>query len=282
LYRVLRLLTAVGLFSEGPAGSFTVTGLGALLQRDEPGSLRSMALAYGQSPFWPVWGGLLHSVQTGEPAFRRVFGLDIFEYYPRHRDEAELFNDLMTDLTASVDPTVADAYDFSAVTSLIDVGGGQGQMLASILRAHPHLHGVLFDLPHVVRDAPALLQAAGVSERARIVGGDAFTAVPAGYDAYLLSRVIHDWDDQPAIALLTRCLQAMNGHARLLLVEHVIPDDAPPLHMLQSDVIMLVAPGGRERTENEYRQLLAASGFDLVRRIPVLAPYALLEARPRT
>ncbi len=281
LYRVLRLLTELGLFREGPAHLFEVTALGSYLRQDVPGSLRSMALAYGQSPFWPVWAAFLHSVQTGEPAFRTVFGLDIFDYYPRHQDEARLFNELMTDLTAGVAPTVADAYDFTGVSSVVDVGGGEGQMLAAILRAHPHLHGVILDLPHVVTGAPALLQAAGVAERCRVVGGDAFTAVPAGHDVYLLSRVIHDWDDQAAITLLTRCRQAMGSDAALLLVERVIPDEEPPLHMLQSDLIMLVAPGGRERTEEQYRRLLDAARFDLVQQRPALEPYAVLEARPR-
>lgn len=153
-------------------------------------------------------------------------------------------------------------------------------MLAAILRAHPHLHGVLVDLPHVVAEAPTLLEAAGVGGRCRVVGGDAFTAVPAGHDAYLLSRVIHDWDDERATTLLARVREAMAADARLLLVERLLPDDAPPLHMLQSDVIMLVAPGGRERTETEYQHLLAATGFRLTGHQPVLEPYALIEATP--
>ena len=279
LYRVLRLLTAVDLFTEGKTHTFALTPLGAYLQTGVPGSLRTMALAYGEKPFWPVWGALLQSVQTGEPSFQHVFGYNIFDYYGQHPEEAELFNDFMTELTTSVAPTVSGAYDFSASSTLVDVGGGHGQMLASILQAHPTLHGVLFDLPHVVKGAPPLLDEAGVSDRCQVIGGDVFTAVPADYDTYLLSRVIHDWDDERTIAILTNCYQAMKPSGKVLLVERVIPTDrTPELHVLESDVIMLVAPGGKERTEAEYRALLKAADFELTEFIPVLSPYSLVEA----
>jgi len=279
LYRVLRLLTAVDLVTEGEAHSFALTPLGVYLQSGVPGSLRTMALAYGEKPFWPVWGALLHSVETGEPSFEHVFGLKVFDYYAQHPEEAELFNNFMTELTANVAPTVAVAYDFSTTHTLVDVGGGHGQMLASILQAYPTLHGVLFDLPHVVKGAPPLLEEAFVSDRCQVIGGDAFTAVPADYDTYLLSRVIHDWDDERTIALLTCCHQAMKPQGKVLLVERVIPTDrTPELHVLESDVIMLVAPGGKERTEAEYRALLEAVGFELTKLIPVLRPYYIIEA----
>jgi O-methyltransferase domain len=159
------------------------------------------------------------------------------------------------------------------------VGGGHGQMLTSILQAHPLLDGVLFDLPHVVKGALPLLEEAGVSGRCQVIGGDAFTAVPADYDTYLLSRVIHDWDDERTIAILTRCHQAMQPQGKVLLVERVIPTDrTAELHVLESDVIMLVAPGGKERTEAEYRALLESAGFELTQLIPVLTPYYLIEA----
>ncbi len=279
LYRVLRLLAAVDLFTEGEAHSFALTPLGVYLQTGVSGSLRHMALAYGEKPFWPIWGALLHSVKTGEPSFEHVFGLKAWDYYAQHSEEAELFNDFMTELTTCVAPTVAGAYDFSASSTLVDVGGGHGQMLASILQAHPTLHSVLFDLPHVVKGAPPLLEVAGVSGRCQVIGGDAFTAIPADYDTYLLSRVIHDWDDEHTIALFTRCQQAMKPQGKLLLVERVIPTDRrAELHVLESDVIMLVAPGGKERTEAEYHALLAAAGFAPTKLIPVLSPYYIIEA----
>jgi hypothetical protein len=280
LYRVLRLLSAVGLLTEGQAHFFALTPLGAYLQTGVSGSMRETVLLYGDKPSWHVWGNLLHSVQTGEPSFEHVFGLALFEYNQQHPEHATLFNNMMTEWTASVAPTVAAAYDFSATQTLVDVGGGHGQMLASILQAHPSLHGVLFDLPHVVKGAPPLLEAAGVADRCEVIGGDAFTAVPEGLETYLLSRVIHDWDDEHAIALLTRCHQAMRPQGKVLLVERVIlTDSSPQVLVLESDVQMLVLSyGGRERTDAEYRALLNAAGFEVTRLIAVLAPFYVIEA----
>ncbi|HEY6287534.1 MAG TPA: methyltransferase, partial [Ktedonobacteraceae bacterium] len=221
-----------------------------------------------------------HSVETGESACQHALGLTLFDYNAQHPETSALFNQLMTDLTASVAPTVAAAYDFSATGTLVDVGGGYGQMLASILQAHPTLHGVLFDLPHVVKGAPPLLEAAGVAGRCELLGGDGFTAVPAGYETYLLSRVIHDWDDERAVTILTRCHQAMKPQGKVLLVERVIlTGSSPQVLVLESDVQMLVvAPGGKERTDAEYRVLLNAAGFEVTQLIPVLTPFYVIEA----
>jgi hypothetical protein len=279
LYRVLRLLTAVGLLTEDGDHAFALTPLGAYLQSGVPGSMRATALLYGDKPFWRGWGDLLHSVETGEPSFPSVFGGSLFDYNRQHPEHATLFNHMMTEWTASVAPTVAAAYDFSAIQTLVDVGGGQGQMLASILQAYPTLHGVLLDLPYVVAGAAPVLEAAGVASRCEVMGGDAFTAVPAGYETYLLSRVIHDWDDERAIALLTRCQHAMGPGGNMLLVERVIlTGSAPPLLVLESDVQMLVMARGKERTDAEYQALLKAAGFEVTRLIPVLTPFYVIEA----
>jgi O-methyltransferase domain/Dimerisation domain len=278
LYRVLRLLTAVDLLTEGQNHSFALTPLGAYLQSGVPGSVRDTALLYGDKP-WQVWGDLLYSVETGKPGYQHLFGLSLFEYNQQHPEHASLFNHMMTEWTASVAPTVAAAYDFSATRTLVDVGGGHGQMLASILRAHPTLHSVLFDLPHVVKGAAPLLEAAGVADRCQVIGGDAFTAVPAGYETYLLSRVIHDWDDERSNALLTRCHQAMQPQGKVLLVERVIrTGSSPQVLVLESDVQMLVVTGGKERTDAEYRALLNAAGFEVTQLIPVLTPFYVIEA----
>lgn len=279
LYRVLRLLTAVDLLTEGEAYSFALTPLGAYLQTSVPGSMRNTVLCYSEKPVWHIWGALLHSVETGEPAFEHVFGLKTWDYYAQHPEAAVLFNNMMTEWTASAAPTVAAAYDFSTTHTLVDVGGGHGQMLASILQAHPTLHGVLFDLPNVVRGAPPLLEGAGVADRCEVIGGDAFTAVPAGYETYLLSRVIHDWDDERALTILSRCRQAMQPRGKVLLAERVIlTGSTPPVLVLESDVQMLVWTGGKERTDAEYRALLGAAGFELTQLIPVLTPFYLIEA----
>jgi hypothetical protein len=235
---------------------------------------------YADKPVWHVWGNLLHSVETGEQSFQHVFGLSLFEYNQQYPEHATLFNNMMTEWTASVAPTVAAGYDFSAVETLVDVGGGHGQMLASILQAHPSLHGVLLDLPHVVKGATPLLEGAGVADRCQVIGGDAFKAVPEGLETYLLSRVIHDWDDERAIALLARCHQAMQPQGKVLLVERVIlTGSSPQVLVLESDVQMLVLSyGGKERTDAEYRALLSASGFEVTRIIPVLIPFYVIEA----
>ena len=280
LYRVLRLLTAVDLLTEGQHHSFALTPLGTYLRTGVPGSMRDTVLLYADQPVWQVWGNLLHSVQTGEPSFAHVFGLELFEYNQQHPDHATLFNNMMTEWTVGVAPTVAEAYDFDAAGTLVDVGGGHGQMLASILQAHPSLHGVLFDLPNVVKGAPALLERAGIADRCQVIGGDFFTAVPTGYETYLLSRVIHDWDDERAMALLSRCHQAMKPQGTVLLVERVIvTGNAPQVLVLESDVQMLVLSyGGRERTNAQYGALLSAAGFEVTRLIPVLPPFYVIEA----
>jgi hypothetical protein len=182
----------------------------------------------------------------------------------------------MTEWTAGVAPTVATAYDFATTQTLVDVGGGHG----SILRAHPTLHSVLFDLPHVVAGAPPLLQQAGVADRCRVIGGDFFSAVPAGYDTYVLSRVLHDWDDERAIAILSRCHQAMKPQGKVLLVERVIlTGGTPQVLVLESDVqMLLLSYGGRERTDAQYRALLSAGGFEVTRLMPVLPPFYVIEA----
>ena len=279
LYRVLRLLTAVDLLIEGETHSFALTPLGAYLQTGVPGSMHDTVLFYCDKPFWQAWGDLLHSAETGETSFQHFFGLSIFDFNKQHPEHATRFHNMLTEWTASVAPTVAAAYDFSVIQTLVDVGGGHGQMLASILQVHPTLHGVLFDLPYVVAGASPLVETARVASRCEVIGGDAFKAVPAGYDTYLLSRVIHDWDDERAIALLTRCHQAMRPRGKVLLVERVIPTGSTAqLLVLESDVQMLVMAGGKERTEAEYRALLTAAGFELTRLLPALTPYYVIEA----
>jgi hypothetical protein len=280
LYRVLRLLSAIGLLTEGEDRSFALTPLGAYLQSGVPGSMRETVLLYAEKPFWHVWGNLLHSVETGEPSFHHVFGSALFEYNQQHPEHATLFDNMMTEWTASVAPTVAAAYDFSATRTLVDVGGGHGQMLASILAAHPSLQGVLLDLPTVVAGALPLLERAGIADRCQVIAGDFFTAVPEGLETYLLSRVIHDWDDERAMAILTRCHQAMQPGGKVLLVERVIlTGGSPQLLVLESDVQMLVLSyGGRERTDAQYGALLSAAGFEVTLLIPVLLPFYIIEA----
>jgi hypothetical protein len=207
--------------------------------------------------------------------------METFEYYRQHPEEGALFDAAMTAYTAGIAPAVATAYPFAELGTLVDVGGGRGELLAAILQAHPGLRGILFDLPHVVTGAKPLLEQAGVADRCEVVGGDFFREVPAGGDGYILKSIIHDWEDVRAEAILASCRRAMGAGGRLLLVERVIPETGePPADTLFLDLQMLVAAGGLERTETEYRGLCARAGFRLTRVVPTGAGPALIEAVP--
>jgi len=283
LYRVLRFLAGVGLFDEVAPRRFALTRLGAGLRTDVPGSVAPLALMLLDEYHWRPWGRLLHSVRTGETAFRHVHGLGLFDYLGRHPDAAAAFHRAMTSNTADSGTAITAAYDFSGIERLVDVGGGHGLLLATVLRAHPALRGVLYDRPEVVAGATATLEAAGVADRCEVVGGDFFAAVPPGGDAYSLRQIIHDWDDPEAVALLANCRRAMRAGGRLLVVERAIaPDYREALPELHLDLEKLVNVGGLQRTDEEYRALFAAAGFRLTKIVPLgdAARYCVYEGAP--
>jgi hypothetical protein len=281
LYRVLRVLAGIGVLEELDGRRFAIGPLGAHLRSDAPGSVRSLAIYFGQDPHWRAWGHLLHTVQSGERAFDHVYGQGLFEYLAQHLDDAALFNDSMITLTAEVGPAVAAAYDFSEVGTLVDVGGGRGHVLVPILRANPAMRAVLFDLPHVVESAKPLLAEAGLADRCEFVGGSFFESVPSGGDAYLLKHVVHDWDDERSRAILATCRRAMTPSSRLLLVERDLPtDNGQAVPALLSDLSMMIQLGGGERTVEEYRILLATAGFSLARTVPTPHGESVIEAVP--
>jgi hypothetical protein len=219
LQRLLRALASVGLFVEEPDGRVCLTPSAEYLRSDVRGSMRNWAMAFAGPAWWSSWGELLHSVQTGEPAFPKALGLPLWEYLDAHLEEQALFNATMS----ASDPTaVVQAYDWSRFRLVVDVGGGQGTLLAAILSAHPSSRGILFDQPAVVATAGTILDGAGVADRCEAVGGDFFTSVPPGADAYVLKAIIHDWQDELAIAILRTCRSAMPATGRLLLVERVL------------------------------------------------------------
>jgi O-methyltransferase domain/Dimerisation domain len=280
LYRVLRALASLGVFAEDQAQCFHLTPLAHLLRTEVPESLRALAIFYGEEWVWHAEGALLYSVRTGKAAFTHVHGLGPFDYYRQHAEAAACFNTAMTSLSGNELAAVMAAYDFAGMATIVDVGGGQGALLAEILKTYPHARGMLFDLPAVVESAQPLLEAAGIAARCTRVAGDFFQTVPSGGDAYILKRVIHDWDDTPAGTILTQCRRAMAAHSRLLLIERVIPPgNAPSLGKL-GDITMLLHYGALERTEAEYRGLLEAAGFTLVRIIPTQAPLSIIEGVP--
>jgi hypothetical protein len=270
LYRVLRFLTGVGLFDEIAPRRFALTALGAGLRTDAPGSITPMTLMLLEPCHWQPWGDLLHSVRTGEPAFDHVHGMGTFDYLREHPDSGELFHRAMTSNTARSGDAITRAYDFSGVRSLVDVGGGHGLLLATVLRAYPAMRGVLFDLPEVVAGAAPALEAAGIADRCAVVGGDFFAAVAPGGDAYVLRQIIHDWDDARAAAILTNCRRAMRDGGMVLVVERAIaPDHRQAMAELHLDMEMLVNVGGIQRTEAEHRALFAASGLRLSAVVPL-------------
>src|SRR5215470_11211378 len=283
LRRVLRLLATAGVFTEGADGRFELTPVGSAL-RSGPGSFRATAQLFGGPLVWHAWGDLLNTVRTGEPALARVFGTDSFGYFADHPTEAAVFDEAMSTFTGMIAGAVAAAYDFSSMRSVIDVGGGVGALLTGILGAYPNLRGAVFDLPRLAEGARRQISAAGLADRYEFVGGDFFEAVPAGFDAYLLKHVIHDWDDAHAVRILATCRRAMGPEAKLLIVEGVYPPRVDGSQESRgaaaNDVNMLVCTGGRQRSAEEFRDLYAAAGFRLTRIVPTMAPSSVIEGVP--
>ncbi|MHB8577389.1 MAG: methyltransferase [Dehalococcoidia bacterium] len=283
LARLLRMLAALGIIAEDSDGRISLTAYGTPLRRGVPGSVRDRVLFLAGDWYWRSWGELLYSVRTGEPAFDHVFGTSNFAYWEREPEVGAIHDAFFSETARTVTPSLVAAYDYSRFGTIADIGGNEGPLLAAILMANPGLRGILFDLPHVVAGAPAVLAAAGVADRCMIVGGDFFTAVPAGADVYLLKYIIHDWDDERALSILRRCRAAMDVGATLLLIEQLLPErfetGKAAVPAARVDLLMLVlSPGGRERTVAQFRGLLAAAGFALQQVIPTGSPFFILEA----
>jgi hypothetical protein len=266
LHRVLRLLSGVGLFEEIAPRRFALTRLGAALARDVPGSHGALARLVLHKFKWGPWGHLLENVRTGQSAFQQVHGMGVFEYLQAHPAESHLFDAAMTENTARDGNDIGTSYDFSGMRTLVDVGGGEGLLLASILRTNPKLHGILFDLPTVVARGSSVLEKWGVSERCTVIAGSFFEGIPPGADAYLLRHIIHDWDDAKACRILRNCGSAAGATGKLLVVERLVgPDHASRLALLANDLEMMVNIGGKERTELEFRALFAEAGLQMCR-----------------
>jgi hypothetical protein len=280
LYRVLRALAAAGVFAEQADGRFALAPMGEYLRTGVKGSLRGVADYCGSDWSWRTWGQLLETVRTGRTAFDSVFGEPCFDYLAKHPDESAVFNEGMTGFSSNIAPAVAEAYDFSPFKTVVDVGGGHGVLLNTILQAYPGVNGIVFDSPHVVVGAEDALRKAGLTGRCRAVGGDFFRGVPAGGDAYLMKHIIHDWPDDKAATILRNCRKGVSPGGKLLLVELVLAaGNAADLGKV-IDLEMLVIASGRERTEVEYRQLLAGAGWRLTRVLPTNSPTQIVEAEP--
>jgi hypothetical protein len=281
LLRVLRALASVGVLHEDGDGRFALTEIGACLRSDAPDPVGGWAAFVGRPAHFAAWGNLLHTVRTGENAFAAVHGSDVWAYRAAHPEEGASFDRAMTDITRRANRHLLEAYDFSALGHVVDVGGGQGALVAALLTAHPHMRGVVFDLAHVVADAPTLLRAAGVADRCEVVAGSFFEdPLPAGADAYLLKAIVHDWEDDEAVAILRACRTAVRPDSLLLVVDRDLGAPNEDADAKLSDLNMMVGTGGRERTREEFAALFAAAGFALERTIPTGIGLSVFEGRP--
>jgi hypothetical protein len=279
LYRLLRALASIGIFAEDEQGRFHLTPAAEYLRRGVPGSLQGLAVMAGEEHYHS-WGELLYSVQTGRTGFERVYGKPIFSYLAEHPREAQIFDDAMVSVHGPETATILDAYDLSSFGTLVDIGGGNGSVLIEALRRHPRLRGVLFDRPDVVERARPLLEKAVVADRCQTVGGNFFESVPAGGDAYLLRHIIHDWYDPECLTILGHVRRVIPPAGKLLVIEPVIPPGNGPFNGKFQDLTMLVVPGGKERTEAEYRALHAKAGFRLARIVPTRSEVSVIEGVP--
>jgi orsellinic acid C2-O-methyltransferase len=282
LARLLRALTALGLVEEPEPGSFKLSPLGDLLRTDVPGSLRNLALMQGGDATWRAWADLLHTMRTGETAFQHVFGMGPFQLTARDPARAAVFDAYMADLTRRSIAAILADHDFSRYRRIVDVGGGNGALLSGILAAVPAAEGCVFDIPAGLQGAKRRLEEAGVAERCRAEAGDFFAAVPEGADLYILKSVLHDWDDDRAVAILKNCCRAMRPDSTLLVLERAFPEriERSDAHreMAMMDMHMLVATGGRERSARQYATLFAAAGLTAPAVRVTASPFTVLTA----
>ena len=264
LWRLLRALASIGIVAQAEDGRFALTEMGTLLRTDQRGSLAAWAEFCGTHS-WTTWGQLSDCVRSGQSVRKRAGRADGFQHLEKDIETASLFNRAMVSLTRSVGAAVVDAVDFTGARRIVDVGGGFGELLAAVLHAHPLMRGVLLDMAHATQAASVCLREAGVAERCEVVTGSFFDAVPASADAYLLKSILHDWDDEHCSLILSQCARAMRPQARLLIVERMMPEhfsvSAHDQAIARSDLNMLIGPGGRERTHEQYRSLLKAAGL---------------------
>jgi hypothetical protein len=278
LYRVLRALASVGIFAETKSRRFRLTPLAATLQTGVPASMHAWALMINENWGWDSWKELLSGVKTGEVPFLKAHGIPIFEYFEKHPEDLQVFGESMTSLSRIENPTVAAAYKFSGLRTLVDVGGGHGSLLATILKANPKLKGVLYDQPSVSARAEKdqHVTAKGIAERCRLESGNFFEAVPKGGDAYIMKYILHDWNDEACVKILTNCRAAMNEKGKVLVVDNVIAPGNDPGWGKLLDIQMLII-GGRERTRKEFATMFTAARLKLIRVVPTTCPLSIIE-----
>jgi len=280
LYRIMRALTSVGVFKNGTDRVFALTPMSEVLVTDAPGSVRWFLISELGQEHYPAWGNLMHSVKTGEIAFDGFFGMDIWKYFAQNPEDAGVFNDSMSGMTAAANEAILSLYDFSKFKTVVDIGGGHGGLITTILKANPEAKGILFDSPQVVGGAKPKLEQAGVADRCEVVPGDFFAAVPAGGDAYVMKWIIHDWEDEKAITILKNVRAQIQPEGRLIIVDCIVPEGDEPHFAKTFDLNMMVMTGGKERTAAEFEKLVSAAGFKLLQVIPTELPTGIVVAEP--
>ena len=276
LFRVLRAAASIGVFQISGGDRFSLTPLGETLRSDVPGSMREMAIMQASKGHWLPWGKLEDAVRTGTPQALSTLGCELFDHYARSPEEAAAFTGAMANLSAIVASEVAAHVDTSGMGRAADIGGASGVLIAALLQKNPSLHGILYDLPHVMASAREKLEAQGLLARCDVVAGDFFKSVPAA-DLYVLKQILHDWNDEEATTILSNCAQSMTPGGRIVIVEMVIPDDGSPSGAQLMDVNMLAILPGRERTQAEYSALLKRAGLRFERLVPTHSPFQILE-----
>jgi hypothetical protein len=278
LYRILRFLASYGVFRETENRRFDHTPLSAALRSDAPGSFRAGAQLFHH--LFAAWDGLHHSIQTGEPGFNKVFGAPVFDYIQAHPEMGPIFDAGMTSMNYYETPAMLDAYDFTGINVLADIGGGNGSLLSAVLSRYSDLKGILFDLGHVVGRANETLKSAGLAQRCRVIEGSFFESIPAGADAYLFRHIIHDWTDKQCMQILGHCRKVIPAKGKLLIADCVVPAGNASSLSKDMDITMLTFPGGQERTEAQFRSLLGASGFELKSITPTTTMISVVEGKP--
>jgi hypothetical protein len=279
LYRVMRATASIGVLEESGEKVFGNTPMSETLRVDWPKSTRAMTLWMLEPVHWRVYGDLMYSVKTGKTAWDNVYGEPCFDsLFGPMRELGDVFNQAMTSYSLQTIPPILAAYDFSQCGTIADIAGGYGHLLGAVLRQYPEARGVLFDLEPVLEGAPAMLDSYGVRDRVEIVAGDFTAAIPVRADAYLVKHIIHDWYDDKCQTILSNIRDAMPDDAKVLIIDAVVPPPGEPHFSKFLDLEMLMLPGGKERTAEEFGALLAASGFTLERVIPTQSSVSIIEA----
>jgi len=282
LFRLLRFLCSFGIFAQRQDGRFELTELGTLLRNDVSGSMRALVIFQNGDPLYAAWGDVVRSIRAGDEAFTHVHGMNLFAYNAQHPEENDIFNSAMVSSSGTFVDDLAEGYPFGSISSVADIGGGIGRTLVALLKRHPHLRGLVYDTPMVYAAAQRYVEDQGMQDRCEVRSGDFFQSVPQGYDLYMMSRIIHDWDDERATVILRTCRGAMRDASRLLILERVVPPPNQPSAATATDVLMMLVMGGRERTHDEYQALLEAAGLTLLSTTPIASEMHIVEAGPRT